>query len=36
MGYAASLGWLLFFIILLLTLFVFKYIGKNVYYEEAK
>jgi multiple sugar transport system permease protein len=36
MGYAASLGWLLFFIILVLTLFVFKYIGKNVYYEEAK
>jgi multiple sugar transport system permease protein len=36
MGYAASLGWLLFFIILLLTLFVFRYIGKNIYYEEAK
>lgn len=36
MGYAASLGWLLFFIILLMTLFVFKYIGKNVYYEEAR
>jgi multiple sugar transport system permease protein len=36
MGYAASLGWLLFFIILLMTLFVFKYIGKNVYYEEGK
>jgi multiple sugar transport system permease protein len=36
MGYAASLGWLLFFIILVLTLFVFRYIGKNVYYEEAK
>lgn len=36
MGYAAALGWLLFFIILLLTLIVFKFIGKNVYYEEAK
>jgi multiple sugar transport system permease protein len=36
MGYAAVLGWLLFFIILVLTLLVFKYIGKNVYYEEAK
>ena len=36
MGYAATLGWLLFFIILLLTLVVFRYIGRNVYYEEAK
>lgn len=36
MGYAASLGWLLFFIILLMTLIVFRYIGKSVYYEEAK
>ena len=36
MGYAAALGWLLFFIILLLTLVVFRYIGRNVYYEEAK
>jgi len=36
MGYAAALGWLLFFIILALTLIVFRYIGKNVYYEEAR
>ena len=36
MGYAAALGWLLFFIILALTMVVFRYIGKNVYYEEAK
>lgn len=36
MGYAATLGWLLFFIILVLTLLIFRYIGKNVYYEEAK
>lgn len=36
MGYAAALGWLLFFIILVLTLFVFRYIGRNVYYEEGK
>jgi multiple sugar transport system permease protein len=36
MGYAAALGWLLFFIILGLTLIVFRYIGKNVYYEEAR
>jgi multiple sugar transport system permease protein len=36
MGYAAALGWLLFFIILALTLIVFRYIGKNVYYEESR
>ncbi len=36
MGYAAALGWLLFFIILIFTLFVFRYIGKNVYYEETR
>ncbi len=36
MGYAAALGWLLFFIILVLTLLIFRYIGKNIYYEEAK
>lgn len=36
MGYAAAMGWLLFFIILILTLFVFRYIGRNVYYEEGK
>ncbi len=36
MGYAAALGWLLFFIILVLTMIVFRYIGKNVHYEEGK
>jgi multiple sugar transport system permease protein len=36
MGYAAALGWLLFFIILALTLIVFRYLGKSVYYEEAR
>jgi multiple sugar transport system permease protein len=36
MGYASALGWLLFFIILVLTLVVFRYIGRNVYYEEGK
>lgn len=36
MGYAAALAWLLFAIIMLLTLFVFKYIGSRVYYEDVK
>jgi ABC-type sugar transport system permease subunit len=36
MGYAATLGWLLFFIILVLTMIIFRYIGKNVHYEEAR
>jgi len=35
MGYAATLAWVLFFIILTLTLLIFKYIGGMVYYEEA-
>jgi len=33
MGYAAVLAWILFFIILGLTLFVFKYVGRLVHYE---
>ncbi len=33
MGYAAALAWVLFFIILALTLFVFKYVGRMVHYE---
>uniref|UniRef100_A0A540VL54 Sugar ABC transporter permease n=1 Tax=Litorilinea aerophila TaxID=1204385 RepID=A0A540VL54_9CHLR len=33
MGYAAALAWILFFIILALTLFVFKYVGRMVHYE---
>jgi multiple sugar transport system permease protein len=34
MGYAAALGWVLFAIIMLLTLFVFKYVGGMVHYED--
>ena len=36
MGYAAALSWVLFAIVLLLSVFVFRYIGKLVYYEEAR
>lgn len=36
MGYAAALAWLLFILIMLMTLFVFKYIGSRVYYEDVK
>jgi multiple sugar transport system permease protein len=36
MGYAAALAWVLFFIILALTLLVVKYIGRWVYYEEPR
>jgi len=36
MGYAAALAWVLFLIILALTLFIFKYVGGMVYYEEAR
>jgi multiple sugar transport system permease protein len=35
MGYAATLGWVLFAIIMLLTLFVFKYVGGRVHYEDS-
>lgn len=35
MGYASVLAWVLFFIILILTLVVFKYVGKMVYYEDV-
>ena len=33
MGYAAVLAWILFFIIMGLTLLVFRYVGRLVYYE---
>ncbi len=33
MGYAAALSWMLFFIILFLTLIIFKTVGKSVYYQ---
>lgn len=35
MGYAAALSWVLFIIIMVLTLFVFKYVGNRVHYEDA-
>jgi multiple sugar transport system permease protein len=34
MGYAATLSWLLFFILLILSFIVFKYLGSRVYYEN--
>lgn len=34
MGYAAALSWLLFLIVLMLTLLVFKTVGNRVYYQE--
>jgi multiple sugar transport system permease protein len=35
MGYASVLAWILFLIILGLTLFVFRYVGRLVYYEDV-
>lgn len=35
MGYAAALAWVLFFVIMALTLFVFKYVGGMVHYEDV-
>ena len=34
MGYAAVLSWLLFVILMILSFFVFRYIGSRVYYEN--
>ena len=34
MGYAAALAWVLFFVIMGLTLLIFKYVGSLIYYEE--
>lgn len=34
MGYAAALSWVLFFIVLVITAFIFKYIGQMVHYAE--
>jgi hypothetical protein len=34
MGYAATLSWVLFFILMVLTWFVFKTVGSQVYYQE--
>ncbi|MDP9310644.1 MAG: sugar ABC transporter permease [Chloroflexota bacterium] len=35
MGYASALAWVLFLIVLVLSVFVFRYIGRQVYYEEG-
>jgi multiple sugar transport system permease protein len=35
MGYAAALAWVLFFIIMALTAFIFKGLGSRIYYELA-
>jgi multiple sugar transport system permease protein len=35
MGTAAAMAWILFFIIMALTWIVFKWVGKQVYYEEG-
>ncbi|MBV7336541.1 sugar ABC transporter permease [Chloroflexi bacterium TSY] len=35
MGYASLLAWVLFCIIMFLTLIVFKYVGRLVYYEDV-
>jgi len=36
MGYAAAMAWVLFFIVTFLTIFVFKYVGNRVYYEDSR
>jgi len=36
MGYAAALAWVLFFIVLALSLLVFRYVGRMVHYEETR
>ena len=35
MGYAATLSWVLFFVIMSLTFLVFKFYGRQVYYENV-
>lgn len=34
-GYGSALAWMLFILVLILTAFVFKFIGKQVYYESG-
>lgn len=34
MGYAAALAWVLFVIVLVLSVLVFRYLGRQVYYED--
>ena len=36
MGYAAALAWVLFFIVLIFSLLVFRYVGRMVHYEESR
>lgn len=36
MGYAATLAWVLFLIILVLTLLVFRYVGRGVHYDDGQ
>lgn len=36
MGYAAALSWVLFAIVLAFSLFVFRYLGRMVHYEEPR
>ncbi|MCO5247189.1 MAG: sugar ABC transporter permease [Anaerolineae bacterium] len=36
MGYAAALAWVLFLIVVVLTLLVFRYFGSRVHYEDAR
>ena len=35
MGYAATLSWVLFFIVMILTLIIFRSLGSRVYYQQA-
>jgi multiple sugar transport system permease protein len=34
MGYAAALAWVLFAIVLVLSVLVFRYLGRQVHYED--
>ena len=34
MGYAATVSWVLFFILMILSFIIFKYLGRRVYYEN--
>jgi multiple sugar transport system permease protein len=36
MGYAAALAWVLFAIVLLLSILVYRYLGSQVYYEDER
>ena len=36
MGYAATLAWVLFVIILVFTLLIFRYVGRGVHYEDGQ